>query len=34
MPTVEECRDEDIETRDNIEIHNHVPNNSRASKPS
>ena len=34
MPTVEECRDEDVETWDNIEIDNHVSNNSRSSKPS
>ena len=34
MLAVEECRDEDVETRDNIEIDNEVPNNSRSTKPS
>ena len=34
MFTVEESRNEDVETRDKIELDNEVPNNSRSTKPS
>ncbi len=34
MFTVEESRNEDVETRDEIELDNEVPNNSRSTKPS
>ena len=33
MFTVEESRNEDVETRDEIELDNEVPNNSRSTKP-